>query len=93
MFGRKIHVSGRSILQHYKCHSDQIYYFYFPDFTSCIPFVCDYAHSAKEGNLLAVPDEEGRVSVIRTDKNNIVPQGPKHHYSFYSHEDAITDVK
>ncbi|KAI8082767.1 WD40-repeat-containing domain protein, partial [Halteromyces radiatus] len=85
-------VSGRSILQRFQCYEDQIYYFYFPDYTSCTPFVCDYAHSANDGNLLAVPDEEGRISIIRTDKSNDISQG-QYHCSFYCHANAVVDVK
>ncbi|ORZ14130.1 WD40-repeat-containing domain protein [Absidia repens] len=92
MFGRKIHVSGRSLLQRFQCHPSQIYYFYFPDYASCIPFACDYAHAANDGNLLAIPDEEGRISIIRTDKSNDISQG-QYHFSFYCHQNAIVDVK
>jgi hypothetical protein len=37
-------VSGRPLLQRYQCHEDQVYYYFFPDGKSCVPFVCDYAH-------------------------------------------------
>ncbi|ORX57008.1 WD40 repeat-like protein [Hesseltinella vesiculosa] len=92
LFGRKIHYSGRSILDRYRCHDNQVYYFYFPDYTSCLPYSVDYSHSAMGGNLLAVPDEDGRVSIMRTDKSN-EPSQSEFHCTFHCHGDAATDAK
>ncbi|CAO3637131.1 unnamed protein product [Cunninghamella echinulata] len=92
LFGRKIHVSGKSLLQQFQCNKEQIFYFYFPDLKSCTPFACDYANSANHGNLLAVSDEEGRVSVIRTDKSNKTLDG-EYHSTFYCHSNTVVDVK
>ncbi|SAM04270.1 hypothetical protein [Absidia glauca] len=92
MFGRRIHVSGRPLLQRYQCHEDQVYYYFFPDGKSCVPFVCDYAHAANNGNLLAVSDEEGRVSILRTDKSNQISER-EYHRSFYTHRNAVVDIK
>ncbi|KAI8979395.1 WD40-repeat-containing domain protein [Mycotypha africana] len=69
-----------------------IFQFVFPDRDLCTPFACDYAHRAMDGNLLAVGDEEGRVSLIRTDKSNERPN-LAFHQSFYCHRHVVTDVK
>ncbi|KAI8328138.1 WD40-repeat-containing domain protein [Chlamydoabsidia padenii] len=93
MFGRRIHVSGRPLLQRYQSHQDQIYYYFFPNGKSCVPLSCDYAHAANNGNLLAVSDEEGRVSILRTDKSNQSVHR-QYHRSFYTHNrNAVVDVK
>ncbi|CAO3641632.1 unnamed protein product [Cunninghamella blakesleeana] len=76
----------------FECNKDQIFYFYFPDLKSCTPFGCDYANSTTHSNLLAVADEEGRVSIIRTDKSNKTTDGI-YHTTFYCHSNTVVDVK
>lgn len=69
-----------------------MYQFVFPDSEFCTPFYCDFSHYAFDGQLLAVGDEEGRLSLLRTDKDNDASNIDYHH-SFYCHRHAITDVK
>lgn len=64
----------------------------FPDSEFCTPFCCDFAHSAHEGHLVAIGDEEGRLSLLRTDKDNNMNHAQYHH-SFYCHRHGISDVK
>jgi denticleless len=69
-----------------------VYQFLFPDNEFCTPFTCDFSHQAYDGHLLAVGDEEGRLSLLRTDKNNDA-HNMSYHRSFYCHKHAISDVK
>ncbi|KAI7886883.1 WD40-repeat-containing domain protein [Mucor mucedo] len=69
-----------------------IYQFIFPDREFCTPFQCDFSHRAYDGHLLAIGDEEGRLSLLRTDMDNDV-RNQEHHVSFYCHKQTISDVK
>ncbi|KAI7899550.1 WD40-repeat-containing domain protein [Cokeromyces recurvatus] len=92
IFGRRCIVPARSILPFYKSRSDKVYQFIFPDNEFCTPFICEFAHRTHDGNLLAVGDEDGRISLLRTDKNN-EQNNLQFHHSFYCHRHALTDVK
>ncbi|CAO3665711.1 unnamed protein product [Rhizopus microsporus] len=72
--------------------NNHIYQFVFPDSEFCTPFYCDFANTAYDGHLVAIGDEEGRVSLLRTDKDNSINNSQFHH-SFYCHKHAISDVK
>lgn len=69
-----------------------VYQFLFPDNEFCTPFACDFSHEAYDGHIMAVGDEEGRLSLLRTDKDND-PQNMSYHHSFYCHKQTISDVK
>ncbi|KAI8062393.1 WD40-repeat-containing domain protein [Gongronella butleri] len=94
LYGRTVNHGLRSLplYNRYQCPDNQVYYFYFEDYSPCLPYSIDYAHHAMSGDLLAVSDEEGRVSLIRTDKTNS-PADSEFHCTFYAHADATTDVK
>ncbi|KAI9480477.1 MAG: WD40-repeat-containing domain protein [Benjaminiella poitrasii] len=92
IFGRKCIVPAKSILPFYKSPNDKVYQFIFPDNEFCTPFICEFAHNAHDGHLLAVGDEDGRISLLRTDKNN-EQDDLQYHHSFYCHRHALTDVK
>lgn len=85
-------VSARFVLPLFQCPSNNIFQFIFPDHELCTPFYCDYSHQAYDGQLLAVADEDGRLSILRTDKDNHV-SNLEYHNSFYCHRHAMTDVK
>ncbi|KAG1512549.1 hypothetical protein G6F52_010378 [Rhizopus delemar] len=85
-------VSPHKILPLFKSTSHDVYQFVFPDSEFCTPFCCDFAHSAHEGHLVAIGDEEGRLSLLRTDKDNHIHHSQYHH-SFYCHRHGISDVK
>lgn len=85
-------VSAKLILPLFKSPTNLVYQFVFPDSEFCTPFYCDFSHRAHDGHLLAVGDEEGRLSLLRTDKDNDVSNIGYHH-SFYCHKHAISDVK
>jgi denticleless len=85
-------VSPHKILPLFKSANNYVYQFVFPDSEFCTPFCCDFAHSAHEGHLVAIGDEEGRLSLLRTDKDNNMNHAQYHH-SFYCHRHGISDVK
>ncbi|GAA5814928.1 hypothetical protein MFLAVUS_008431 [Mucor flavus] len=91
-FGRTFNVSARFVLPLFQCPSNNIFQFIFPDHELCTPFYCDYSHQACDGQLLAVADEDGRLSILRTDKDNHI-SNLEYHNSFYCHRHAMTDVK
>jgi denticleless len=63
--------------------------FVYPSNELCIPTRCDYAHNLHNGYFLAVGDEDGRLTLLRTDHDN----HSEVHESFYCHSSMITDVK
>ncbi|KAI9255057.1 WD40-repeat-containing domain protein [Phascolomyces articulosus] len=87
--GQSINIPGRKLLERFQCHDQSIYRFYYPNGQDCVPFACAYSHSLP---LLAVGDEERRVSLIRTDKDNTLASA-SFHKTFYTHADAILDIK
>lgn len=89
---KKKKVSPHKILPLFKSANNYVYQFVFPDSEFCTPFCCDFAHSAHEGHLVAIGDEEGRLSLLRTDKDNNMNHAQYHH-SFYCHRHGISDVK
>lgn len=91
-FLKKKKVSPHKILPLFKSANNYVYQFVFPDSEFCTPFCCDFAHSAHEGHLVAIGDEEGRLSLLRTDKDNNMNHAQYHH-SFYCHRHGISDVK
>lgn len=91
-FGRTITVPGRSAFRRFKSPNNMAYQFLFPDDEFCTPLACDFSHELYDGHMLAVGDEDGRLSLLRTDKNND-PQNMSYHHSFYCHKQAISDVK
>ncbi|KAG0168876.1 hypothetical protein DFQ30_004214 [Apophysomyces sp. BC1015] len=48
-------------------------------------------HSAHGGKLLAVTDEERRVALVRTDRDNSAANAG-HHTAFYAHNNTVLDV-
>lgn len=91
-FANVILVSAKLVLPLFKSPSNMIYQFIFPDREFCTPFYCDFSHQAYDGHLLAIGDEEGRLSLLRTDKDNDV-RNLEYHVSFYCHKHTISDVK
>ncbi|KAI8646241.1 WD40-repeat-containing domain protein [Parasitella parasitica] len=91
-FGRDSLVPARSILPRFKSPNSMVYQFVFPDSELCTPFTVDYCHNMHEGHMLAVGDEDGRITLLRTDKNNNADNADYHH-SFYCHKHSIVDVK
>ncbi|KAI8141214.1 WD40-repeat-containing domain protein [Fennellomyces sp. T-0311] len=87
--GQTIHVPGRPLLERFTCQEKDTYRFYYPDGRKCVPFVCSYSH---HGPLLAVGDEERRVSLIRTDKDSTI-HNASYHSTFYTHSNAVLDIK
>ncbi|KAL0075973.1 WD40-repeat-containing domain protein [Phycomyces blakesleeanus] len=85
-------ISSRSLLRQITNCDNQTYNFYYTDARPCIPYACDYAHSAFGGQLLAVTDEDGRVTLIRTDKSSSV-EDLDFHSTFYAHGNTVFDVK
>ncbi|KAL0141521.1 WD40-repeat-containing domain protein [Mucor lusitanicus] len=63
-----------------------------PDSELCTPFYLDFCHHAHGGHVLAVGDEDGRTTLLRTDKDNNADNAEYHH-SFYCHKHSITDIK
>lgn len=85
-------VPARSILPRFKSPNNMVYQFVFPDSELCTPFYLDFCHHAHDGHLLAVGDEDGRTTLLRTDKDNNADNAEYHH-SFYCHKHPITDIK
>ncbi|KAL7313749.1 hypothetical protein PS15m_007449 [Mucor circinelloides] len=91
-FGRNSIVPARSILPRFKSPNNMVYQFVFPDSELCTPFYLDFCHYAHDGHLLAVGDEDGRTTLLRTDKDNNA-DNTEYHHSFYCHKHPITDIK
>ncbi|KAI9256223.1 WD40-repeat-containing domain protein [Sporodiniella umbellata] len=91
-FGREFRVPSRGMLPFFTSRSNYLYQFVFPDGEYCTPLSTDYAHRAHHGYLLAIGDEEGRISLLRTDKDNSTEDRDFHH-TFYCHRHGISDVK
>ncbi|KAG2218996.1 hypothetical protein INT45_007658, partial [Circinella minor] len=87
--GQVINIPGRKLLERFQCHDQNIYRFYYPNGRKCVPFVCSYSHRQP---ILAVGDEERRVTLIRTDKDNTLASA-SYHKAFYTHADAVLDIK
>ncbi|KAI9498974.1 WD40-repeat-containing domain protein [Zychaea mexicana] len=87
--GHPINIPGRQLLERFTCQDKDIYRFYYPNGQKCTPFVCAYSHYRP---ILAVGDEERRVALIQTAKDNTV-ESARFHKAFYTHTDAVLDVK
>ncbi|KAI8366480.1 WD40-repeat-containing domain protein [Choanephora cucurbitarum] len=93
LFGRQVKVSARPLLSHFMSPPEMVYQFVYSESSEfCSPLYCDFAHHRNDGNLLAVSDEDGRVSLLRTDKNNDINNYEFHEF-FKCHQHAISDIK
>ncbi|KAI8876599.1 WD40 repeat-like protein [Backusella circina FSU 941] len=90
--GNRMFVSSQPILNLFTNPSNMAFQFIYPSNELCIPGHCDYAHFLHGGSCLAVGDEDGRVTLLRTDHDND-SQDNEVHGSFYCHSSMITDVK
>ncbi|KAF7727362.1 hypothetical protein EC973_007605 [Apophysomyces ossiformis] len=91
VFGRQIHISTHSLLSYFTCPTNRVFPFYFPNGKRCVPYACAYAHEAHDGKMLAVADEERRVALIRTDRDNS-ETSVGYHTAFYTHKNTVIDV-
>ncbi|ORY94447.1 WD40-repeat-containing domain protein [Syncephalastrum racemosum] len=72
---------------------DQIYRFRYDDNDRrSAPIACDYAKNTRNGVFLAVGDEDRKLTILRTDKDNSVANG-HYHRSWVSHTNAVVAVK
>ncbi|KAG1470427.1 hypothetical protein G6F56_002693 [Rhizopus delemar] len=85
-------VPARGVLPYYTSRRDYLYQFVFPDGEHCTPLISDFANKIHGGNVVAIGDEDGRVSLIRTDKKNSQEDSDFHH-TFYCHRHGVSDVK
>ncbi|KAI7869768.1 WD40-repeat-containing domain protein [Spinellus fusiger] len=86
------HISSRCLLPWLRTNDQQTYNFHYPDGRKCIPYACDFAYSTHGGQLLAVTDEYGRVTLIRTDKSSAA-EDMDYHKTFQAHDGAVYDIK
>ncbi|CAM0135006.1 hypothetical protein VKS41_000419 [Umbelopsis sp. WA50703] len=89
---RKIYYSGDTFLNLFSTNERYRYRILNADGDPTPPFSCEYNHVKRDGKLLAVADEDGKISILETDKDAYVEhETPRK--SFYAHRNAVIDVK
>ncbi|GAB5592441.1 hypothetical protein Unana1_07341 [Umbelopsis nana] len=89
---RRIDYSGDPFLNLFSTHERYRYRILNSDGDPCPPFSCEYNHIKRDGKLLAVADEDGKISLLETDKDAYVEHETQR-TSFYAHKNAVIDVK
>ncbi|KAI8980859.1 WD40-repeat-containing domain protein [Pilobolus umbonatus] len=91
-WGRRIQIPTESFLSLFHNRFDHTYQFIHTDGEVCTPSYSDYANTMNNGNLMAIGDEAGRITLLKTDKRyNVMDAGEP--LVFYAHRRAVSDVK
>ncbi|KAG2189445.1 hypothetical protein INT44_004587, partial [Umbelopsis vinacea] len=88
----KIQMSGDPFLSLFSTHERYRYRILNDEGEPCPPFSCEYNHVKRDGKLLAVADEAGKISILETDKDAYIEHETAR-TQFYAHGNAVIDVK